>query len=154
MLNNIFTLTKQKTQLMDEICKITLEQSRLLTPEKSDDLLVIIEKKQGYINTVNEINAELLPLEKKILNCTERSGGEEAKKLYEEKLEEIRILGEKETLLAAKIRKLEEQNIRGISGELQSLKREIETLNAKKGTVKSYRGVVVQTDGYFIDNKK
>jgi hypothetical protein len=139
---------------MAEIYKITVEQSQLLTPEKSSDLLVIIERKQEHINSINKINEELLPLEEKIINCTVRSGGKEAKKIYDEKLEEIRILREKEISMAEKIQKLDGQNFQMINGEFQKLKSDIKKLKLKKGTFKAYRGSTVQTYGCFIDNKK
>ncbi len=154
MLNKIYDLKKQKIKLMEEIYKNTLEQSKFLVPEKIDDLLAIIDRKQQHIDAINEINAELLPLEKQISNHTESTGGEESKKLFEENLEGIRILGERAKLLAVKIRKLEDQNLQAVSGEFQNLKREIKSLNQRKGTYKAYRGPIVQTDGYFIDNRK
>lgn len=154
MLKRIYDLKKQKIKLMEEIYKTTMEQSKFLVPEKVDDLLAIIDRKQQHIDTINEINAELLPLEKQISSYTEISGGEEAKKIYEENLEGIRILGERAKLIAVKIRKLEDQNLQMVSGEFQNLKREIKSLNQRKGSVKAYRGATFQTDGYFIDNRK
>ncbi|MCM1567155.1 MAG: flagellar protein FlgN [Dehalobacter sp.] len=154
MLKKIYDLKKQKIKLMEEIYKTTLEQTKFLVPEKIDDLLAIIDRKQQHIDTINEINAELLPLEKQISNYTESAGGEESKKLFEENLEGIRILGDRAKLLAVKIRKLEDQNLQAVSGEFQNLKKEIKSLNQRKGTYKAYRGPVVQTDGYFIDNRK
>ncbi|MFX4261961.1 flagellar export chaperone FlgN [Pelotomaculum propionicicum] len=154
MLKKIYELKKQKIKLMEEIYKTTLEQSQYLIPEKIDDLLVIIDKKQEFINTINEINAELLPLEENVSNSTEKSGGEEANKIYEENLEVIRILGERAKLLAVKIRKLEDQNLKMVSGEFESLKGKIKSLNQRKGSVQAYRGTPVQRDGCFIDNRK
>lgn len=154
MLNKLYDLIKQKIKLMEEIYKITAEQSRFLTPEKCDDLLVMIERKQGHIDNINEINAELRPLEKKILNCGERPGGEEANKIFEEKLEGFRILKEKANLIAAKISALEKQNLQKINVEFQGLKRDIELLNMRKGTLKAYSGTSFQSDGYFVDNIK
>lgn len=152
MLKKAYDLKRQKIKILEEIYKITVEQSQLLTPEKSDDILSVIERKQEHINNFNEINTELLPLEKKILNCNERSGGEEANKIFEEKLEGIRILGERAALLAKKIQVLEKQNLQKISVEFQRLKKDIELLKIKKGTIKAYHSEVVQQDGYFIDN--
>lgn len=154
MLEKIYDLKKQKIKLMEEIYKTTLEQSKYLIPDKIDDLLAIIERKQEHINTIDHINAELLPLEKKISSSTESIGGEESNKLFEENHEGIRILGESAKLLAVKIRKLEEQNLQMVSGEFQNLKREIQLLNQRKGSYKAYRGGVAQSNGYFIDNKK
>jgi len=138
---------------MEEIYKTTLEQSQYLNPEKVDELLTAIDKKQQYIDSIDKINAELLPLEKKVSSYTERRGGEETNRLYEEKLEEIRVLGEKATMLAVKIQKVEEQNLQTVSNEFQNLKREINSLYQRKGSFKAYRGSPVQTNGYFIDNR-
>lgn len=154
MLIKIYDLKKQKLKLMEEIYKTTLEQSQYLNSEKVDELLTVIDKKQQHIESIDKINAELLPLEKKVSDYTERRGGEETNKLYEEKLEEIRLLGEKATLVAAKIRKLEEQNLQTVSGEFQYLKEEIKSLYQRKVSFKAYRGFSVQTNGYFIDNMK
>lgn len=154
MLSKIYDLKKQKIKLLEEIYKTTMEQSKYLNPEKIDDLIVIIDKKQELINIINEINAELLPLEKKIPECTENSGGEESTKLFEENLEGIRILGERAKLLAVKIRKLEDHNLKMVSGEFENLKIKIKSLNQRKGSAQAYRGAPVQRDGYFIDNRK
>lgn len=154
MLIKICALKKQKIMLMEEIYKTTLEQSQYLNPEKVDELLTAIDKKQQYIDSIDKINAELLPLEKKVSNYTERRGGEETNRLYEEKLEEIRLLGEKATMLAVKIQKVEEQNLQTVSNEFQNLRREINSLYQRKGSFKAYRGSSVQTNGYFIDNRE
>lgn len=154
MLNKVYDLIKQKIKLMEEIYKITAEQSQFLVPEKSGGLLDAIDRKQEHIDNINEINDELRPLEKRILNCCENPGGEEANKIFEEKLEGFRILKEKANLIAAKISALEKQNLQRISGEFQGLKRDIELLNIRKGTLKAYGGKPFQSDGYFVDNKK
>ena len=154
MLKKIYELKKRKIKLMEEIYNTTMEQSKIMLPENIDDLVAMLDRKQEYMDKIDEINAELLPLEKKLSNPAEKAGGEEAKKIFEENMEGIRILGERARLLAVKIRKLEDQNLQMVSGEFENLKREIKTLNKRKGSVRAYRGGAVQTDGYFIDNRK
>lgn len=146
MLNRIYDLQKKKTKLMEEIYEITLEQSKIPLPEKIEHLLAITDRRQEHINSIDEINAELLPLEKEISNCP--------KKLFTEVLEGIRTLGEKAELFAEKIRKLEERNIEMVSGELQILKNEIKLTSQRKGSYIAYRGGVAQANGHFIDHKK
>ncbi|MDD4335681.1 MAG: hypothetical protein PHY77_08775, partial [Desulfotomaculaceae bacterium] len=68
MLNRIYDLQKKKTKLMEEIYKITLEQSKISLPEKIEHLLAITDRRQEHINSIDEINAELLPQEKEISN--------------------------------------------------------------------------------------
>lgn len=154
MLRKIYELKKRKIKLMEEIYKTTLEQSKIMLPEKIDDLVAMIDRKQEYIDTIDEINAELLPLEKKVSNSIEKTGGEESKKIFEENLDGIRILGERAKLLAVKIRKLEDQNLQMVSGDFENLKRKIKSMNKRKGSVQVYRSAAVQTEGCFIDNRK
>lgn len=154
LLNRIYDLKKKKIRLMEEIYKTTVEQSKVRLPDKVDDLLAIIDRKQEQINSIDEINAELFPLEKEIANCPERTGGEESEKLFAEILAGIRILGERAQLLAEKIRKLEEQNRKMVSDEYHNLKSKIKLINQRKGSYKAYRGGIAQANGYFIDNKK
>ncbi len=154
MLNRVYDLKKKKIRLMEEIYKTTVEQSMVSLPDKVDDLLVVIDKKQEQIDDINKINEELFPLEKEMTNFPEGNGGEETERLYAEIHEGIRVLGERSQLLAEKIRKLEEQNRKVVSDEFQNLKNKIKLINQRKGSYKAYRGGVAQANGYFIDNKE
>lgn len=157
-LNNILTrmidLLAHKKGLMERIFNLTAEQSKLLTPEKVEELLATTEKKQECINGISLIDAELSPLEKEVLRLTGMSAWDEVNKVANVNLKEVDSLRKQMILLVEETQKLENENLSKISIEYQKLKKDIELLHTKRGTVKVYQGSTMQPDGYFIDKKK
>jgi len=157
-LNNVLArmvdLLVRKKGLVERTFDLTAEQSKLLKPEKAEELLATIEKKQECINGISLIDAELSPLEKEVLRLTGIPAWTEVNKAANVKFEEVDSLRKQMVLLAEEIRKLEIENLGEISLEHQKLKDEIKSLQAKRGTLKAYRRLALQSDGYFIDKKK
>lgn len=154
LLNSMVEHTTGKKKLMEEILLLTAGQSDLVTPEKADKLLALIERKQDCIDNINKIDAEVLRLEEKILNIAGIFSWEEGKKFFGEKWETIGRLRNEVTLLIQEAQRQDEQNGRKISEEYRKLKKNMESLHSRRGSVKAYQGPAAQSSGYFIDNKK
>jgi hypothetical protein len=50
--------------------------------------------------------------------------------------------------------KQDQHNRQLISKEHGKLKKEMQSLRIRKSSLKAYKKTVVQSDGYFVDNKK
>ncbi len=153
-LTRMVDLLARETVLMGKFFNLTDEQVKLLTPDKAGELLAIIERKQEYIDEIGLIETEVAPLEKEVLRLTGVSAWHEVNKAANVKLEEVDNMRQQVVLLLEKTRKLENENIGKISYEHQKLKNEIESLQAKRETLRAYQGHTLQSDGYFVDKKK
>ncbi|NLI13206.1 MAG: flagellar protein FlgN [Peptococcaceae bacterium] len=154
ILTRMIDLLARKKGLMERIFNITVEQSKLLTPEKVEDLLATIERKQEYINEISLIDAEVAPLEKEVLRLNGMPVWDGSNKGAKVMLEEVENLRKQMVVILEDTRKLENENLSKISLEHQKLKDEIALLHTKRGTLKAYQGYALQSDGYFIDKKK
>jgi GTPase SAR1 family protein len=152
-LTRIIDLAKRKKSLMKEIFNITTLQSGLLTPEKAEDLLTAIGRKQEHINEISQIDVEVLPLEKELLRWHSITSWDNAPKDVNKKWQEISTLRQQTVLLAKETRQIEAENLARISTEYRKLKIDMALLYTKRGSAKAYRGNDRQTDGYFVDNK-
>lgn len=153
-LTRMVDLLAQETGLMEKIFNLTNEQSKLLTPEKAGELLTIIERKQECINEISLIDTGVAALEKEVLRLTGVSAWPEVNKTANVKLQEVDNMRQQVVQLLEKTRKLENDNLDKISYEHQKLKSGIESLQAKRETLRAYQGHTLQSDGYFIDKKK
>lgn len=150
----------RKKELMEKIFEITLEQSTLLSPENLEELLAAIERKQELINDINRINAAALPLEREFLSLGGIPSGDGAPKdmqayrAVDEKKDAIDTLQKQMVLLVKETRKLEKENLNRISIEFRQLKKDIERIHKKRGSLRAYQRLTTQSDGYFIDKKK
>ncbi len=154
VLIRMMELGDRKKGLAEKILNITAEQSKLLTPEKAEELLRAIDRKQELINDINLIDAEVLPLEKDISCIIVMPLCDEVNKDVFEKRKEINSQMQKIVSLFKETRKLEKENLSKMSIEYQKLKKKIEMLHTKRGTVKAYNAPAVQSGGYFVDKKK
>jgi GTPase SAR1 family protein len=152
-LTRIIDLAKRKKSLMKEIFNITTLQSGLLTPEKAEDLLTAIGRKQEHINEISQIDVEVLPLEKELLRWHSITSWDNAPEGVNKKWQEISTLRQQTVLLAKETRQIEAENLARISTEYRKLKIDMALLYTKRGSAKAYRGNDRQTDGYFVDNK-
>ncbi len=152
-LTKIIDLTKRKKRLMKEIFNVTTLQSGLLTPDKAEDLLTAIGRKQEHINEISQIEVEVLPLEKEFLSWHNLSSWDNAPVDVKEKWQEISTLRQQTVSLAKETRQIEAENLARISTEYRKLKIDMALLYTKRGSAKAYRGNDRQTDGYFVDNK-
>lgn len=154
LLNRIVELTAIKKTFWEDILRITSCQSGLLAPEKTGELLSVIRSKQNCIDKIKQVDAEIPVLEKKVLNYTGILSWEEGKEIFKEKWEIIKSLRNEVILLVQKTQKLDEQNRINLAKEYKKLKRDIETLKARKGPIKAYRRLDKFSTSYFIDKKK
>jgi len=154
LLGRAAVLTARKKVLMEESRLLTSGQSALLVPEKADELLALVEKKQGYMEEVNRIDAAVLLLEEEIINAAGISSREELKKIFNDKWEVIENLRSEIIFILQEAQRVDEQNRQKIDKEYRKLKEDMESLCARRGTVKAYQGSAVQSGSYFIDQKK
>ena len=142
-LTKMIDLLDRKKGLMEALINLTTEQSKLLTPEKVAELMATIEKKQECIKEIHLIDAEVLPLEKELLSLS-----------MSKDIQVIDTLRGQIISLAKETQQLENENLGKMKYEHQKLKNEIESLQAKRGTLRAYRRLTRQSDGYFVDKKK
>jgi len=153
ILTRMFDLADRKKGLVERIYNITVEQSDLLIPERVEELLAAIERKQECISEITLIDTEVLPLEKKLLILKSVSFWDEMIKDIDEEWERINYLRRQTVSLVEKTRKIEVENLNRFSSEYKKLKKHIQLLHTKKGSVKAYQGSAIQSDGYFVDMK-
>lgn len=153
MSGQIIEMTRQKKQLFEGLLRLSQEQSGVLAPEQSGELLDLIDKKQGLIDQVNEIDRQAAELEVEFLSLVRPSsvGGSEEPAGHREALALLR--GEMITLVE-RIRQVEEENRRKAAAEHKKVKKEIQSLRARKSSALAYRGSAGQHGGYFLDKKK
>ncbi|OPY58773.1 MAG: hypothetical protein A4E55_00647 [Pelotomaculum sp. PtaU1.Bin035] len=153
MLCRAVELTARKKALIEEIQLLTSGQSDVLATDKTEQLLSLIGKKQNCINEINKVDAEVPRLEEKIINAAGISSQDEIKKIFYDKWQEIEKMRYDTTLILQETQRLDEQNRRKIDEEYCRLKSDMESLHARKGTVKAYQTSAAQKQGYFIDKK-
>lgn len=154
MLDKLVELLYRKKTLLNEFFEVTCQQSGLLEPEKVERLLGLIDRKQACIDSINQIDVEITHLEKKIPAAAGVSSFETEKYILGGKWEIIERLRHEIALLLKETHSLDVQNRFKINEAYRKLKKIIESLHARKGTVKAYQGHVAQSGGYFVDDKR
>jgi hypothetical protein len=153
LLRRTVELTAWKKSLVEELRRLTSSQSGSLAPEKAEELLSLIDQRQGCINEIDRLDAEVLRLEKKIINTAGLSAREEIKKIFPDQWEEIEKIQSEITLILKETQILDEINRRQVEEEYRKLKSNMVALRAGKGTARAYQMPVAQDQGYFIDKK-
>lgn len=153
LLGQIFELISKKEKAIKEILQLSSEQSGLLAPEKAEELLSLVERKQECIDFINKNDAQVLQLEKKILSLAGLSSWEEGKELFFYEWQNIKDLREKNILLLQEARKIDDRNRLKIDEAYVRLKSNLESLRVKRGFIKAYQRHSTQNQGYFIDEK-
>lgn len=154
LLDQVAGLAARKKALAEAIRDLTLEQSGLLVPDRAEGLLAVIEKKQGLMDEVDIIDAEMLKLEKRIKDAVEAVAGDDLRENFNVRRREVEKLKQEIALILQEIQRLHEKNRQKINEEYIKLKADIESLRAKRNSIKTYRGTAFQAGGYFIDKKK
>jgi len=147
-------LMLRKRALLEEICLLTSAQSRLLAPEKAEELLVVVEKKQYLINEVNSIGAEVSRLEEEMKDVVELPPCGEIAETFRQKRAEIEEIRQEIFSILQKVAVIDEQNRRKANEEYRRLKGAIKSLRAGRCSLKAYQKPAFQPGGCFIDKKK
>lgn len=147
-------LMMRKRALVEEICLLTSSQSQLLAPEKAEELLAVVEKKQYLINEVNSIDAEVLRLEEEMKDVVEPPPCGEIAETFRQKLAEIEEIRQEILSVLRKIAVIDEQNRRKANEEYRRLKDAVKSLRAGRSSLKAYQKLAFQPSGCFIDKKK
>lgn len=154
LLSRTVELTVRKKALVEEFRVLTAGQSKLLVPDKAEELLALIEKKQACINEINSIEAELKRHEEGIVNTAGLPSRKELKKIYNGKWEVIGKLQGEIIFILREVQRLDEQNRRQLGDEHRKLKKSMASLRARKGSAIAYQGSTAPSGGYFVDQKK
>jgi len=154
LMQRMLELSVRKKILMEEIQSLTSSQSELLAPEKTEELLILIQRKQDCIDEINKIDADVLRLEENIASGAGLSSREEIKKLYDIKWDNVEKVRSETAQILKDTYRLDQENRCKIEEEYRKLRNNIESLHARKRSVKAYQGTVIQNEGYFIDRKK
>lgn len=154
LLKKAVELTARKKCLAEKILRLTKEQTKLLKPEQTDELLQLIEQRQRCIDTIAEIDPELQQMEDETCQLLGLSSlcidGRAFHKGWQRVINmqrDIRLL-----LGEAQIR--DELNRKVVLEEFALLKKTISDLHLRRGSILAYRGAMLQPGGYFIDHKK
>ena len=150
-LDRIVALLVRKRNLTEEIRLMTANQSALLVPEKTEELLAVAEKKQCLIDEAGRIDAAVSKLEEDIKSA---AGAAEQEKTFEERLERAGELRREIVFILQETRRFDERNRRKINEEYRKLRDEMQSLRAGKGLVKAYQAPAGRSGGCFIDKKK
>lgn len=154
LLGRVIGLTTRKKVLAEEIRNLTIAQSELLVPEKAEELLALLEKKQLLMDEVSRIDDEVVQLDEKIKSATKAQPEEDLSKTFNNKWKEIDKLRQEMIAVLNEIRVFDEQNRQKINEEYRKLKAGMESLHARRGSFRAYQGIGTRSGGYFIDEKK
>lgn len=146
-------MTRSKKDLVEKLYQLTLAQAAVLDPEKSGDLLDLLEQRQQVIDEINIIDLEIEKLEvmSRGLAGARPEKAPAASDLEQEALSQLR---REIKLRLAEARDVDDQNRRAAAALAEGIKKNLETLQAKKSTAQAYLGPAEQNSGYFIDQKK
>lgn len=151
--SRIIEMARQKKQLIVGLLRLSLEQSGVLAPEQSGELLDLIGKKQGLIDQITENDRQAAELEEEFRSLVRPSRGGGSKEPVSHR-ETLRLLWDEMITLVERIRQVDEENRRKAAAEHQKVKKEIQSLRARKGTALAYRGPAGPAGGYYLDKKK
>lgn len=144
-------LASRKKTLAREILLLTSRQSELTAPDKLEELLSTVEKKEGCIKAVNEIDGELARLEGKI---TIAAGIKEIEGPNKEKWEAIEKTRQEIKSILQETQILDDGNRKKINQMFDELKSNILSLRVKRECCISYQAPAAQFGSYFVDEKK
>lgn len=144
----------KKYKLLEDILRLTKEQSSVINEDGIDNLNRIIEEKQNNIDQIDKLDEEFnvyfqrLKSELKVNTLDEIQGTniEGIKELKDCTKGIIDIIGE--------ISKLEQENNSNAKNLLEDLGKEIKKLNQGKKVNTVYSAGPGQAPSYFIDKKK
>lgn len=150
MLNDLLSktvkLTTEKKCLAAEILQLTSAQAGLLEPGQVQELLLVINQKQRCIDNMTIIESELRQMEQEVRQVAELSSNKDWRQI-EDLRSDIQVL-------LKEAQSKDESNRQIISQEFGKLKKVMQALRARRGTLKAYQGTAAQSEGYFIDHKK
>ncbi|MHB1041775.1 MAG: hypothetical protein ACYC0Q_02945 [Eubacteriales bacterium] len=153
LLNVTSELASRKKTLAREILLLTSRQSGMTEPDRLEELLSTVEKKEGCIKSFDEIDGELARLEEKITEAAGVCPGE-IEGPHKEKWKTIEKTGQEIKLILKETLAFDDNNRMKIEQVFSELKNNILSLGIKRGCYNSYQAPAVQYGGYFVDQKK
>ncbi|MCL6559019.1 MAG: flagellar protein FlgN [Firmicutes bacterium] len=156
LLIRITELTARKREFLEDVLRLTSEQSGFLVPEKSGELLAVIERKQACLDGINNLDGEIALLEKEIISIAGVSTLAEGGNIFGAAWETIDGLRGEISSLLQEIQSLDSQNRRSINEEWRKLKKSMEATRKRRVSTRAYthRGTTTQSGGCFIDKRK
>ena len=154
LLGEAIDLMVRKKCLVMEILQLTEAQAKLLNPERTGELLQLVEQRQGCIEGITIIDKDLQRVEDGLLKSSGLSSLCEGDTALNEGWRQVLDLCKGIQVLWGKVNNKDQLNRQVIGQELAALKRTLQSLRARRGTIQAYRGTAQQRGGYFIDHKK
>lgn len=133
---------------------MTEAQAKLLKPGQAEELLRLIEQRQRYIEGITIIDQDLQRVEDGLLKLSGLSSSCAGSTALNEGWQQVLDLRKRIRVLWDKVNNRDQLNRQIIVQELVALKRTLQGLRTRRGTMQAYRGTAPQRGGYFIDHKK
>ncbi|OIQ55625.1 flagellar export chaperone FlgN [Neomoorella thermoacetica] len=144
-----------KKRLWQEIYAITLAQSRLLTPDKSEELLESLTRREGCMKALEDLKsrdlaagvAGLAGATSGLAFSHEREGGAGSEE-DEQDLEELQAAIRQ---LASQVQEVDARNRKTLAANFACLKQKLENFRASKGALMAYHERRGAGRGFFVD---
>lgn len=130
-------LLQQKRALVEDILHLACIQSTLLLPEGAEKLLNVIEKKQQCIEEINALDEIINKME------DESPGSDLYTELRDGIARQLKEIMNKDDL-----------NRQRLLNSYEQIRRDMDSFQSGKGTVKAYQSPGGISSGYFIDKTK
>lgn len=137
---DLFDLLSEKKKLWQEFYELTLAQAEMLTPDKSGELLELLDRKDKCIRALAKLNDAM--------NALYADG------YHGIEVENIRKLQQDIFDLMRELQQADAINREKITASFLKHKREIENFQTKKEAVSGYVRAINGGKGYFVDSNR
>ena len=152
LIDELISISKQKNQLLDKMCKFTKGQREEIKKENMENVDGILNKKDAIIEKINRLDVSFLTIFSQI---KKDEGIEDIAELDINKYPNLRELKEiiraiSSSLMAISL--LDEENNKIIKEKLEETKMELRRIKDGKKAYKGYNATI--TGSMLIDEKK
>lgn len=151
VMENLIEISKNKSEILNEVYFLTVEQSRVIAKEDIEGLNDLIDKKQVVINKAQELDAKFEEIvdDLKLVYGVQKLDEIE---ICKEAVEKIQIVVKAIMDKVKLIRKLEMENSNLLREMKDSMERKIKSIKVGKKAVSNYGYANMQQPVYFDKN--
>ena len=151
VMENLIEISKTKSDKLNEVYSLTVEQSRVIAKEDIEGLNDLIDKKQVVINKAQELDAKFEEIvdDLKLVYGVQRLDEIE---ICKEAIEKIQIVVKAIMEKVKLIRKLEMENSNLLREMKDNMERKIKSIKVGKKAVSNYGYANMQQPVYFDKN--
>lgn len=142
MTDNLISLLQEEKQLWQDFYELTLSQQNCLTPEKTEDLLKLVDEKEDCIKSLKKLQEKISSIE------------DDHKEVVQENPKVIIELKAEISQLIQKAKALDTTNRSILINHFSEYKKELGQYQAAKGAVLKYSKDLSAGKGYFIDTNR